>query len=111
MKLSKLRRTALPPPASNYPFAGSGFALQRQKGFFLQVPINSYTLPGTKQRVNPVDTTKWKSVLVPIEVYKEIKDDAATNGRTISGQLRVMFDVYSKSREKVLDNSHKVAYK
>ena len=58
-----------------------------------------------------MDTTKWKSVLVPIEVYKEIKTDAATNGRTISGQLRVMFDVYSKSNEKTLDASHKVAYK
>ena len=58
-----------------------------------------------------MDTTKWKSVLVPIEVYKEIKTDAATNGRTISGQLRVMFDVYSKTNEKTLDVSHKVAYK
>ena len=58
-----------------------------------------------------MDTTKWKSVLVPIEVYKEIKTDAATNGRTISGQLRVMFDVYSQSQEKTLDVSHKVAYK
>jgi|TARA_B110000305_G_scaffold236777_1_gene298790 hypothetical protein len=58
-----------------------------------------------------MDTTKWKSVLVPIEVYKEIKTDAATNGRTISGQLRVMFDVYSQSHEKTLDVSHKVAYK
>lgn len=58
-----------------------------------------------------MDTTKWKSVLVPIEVYKEIKTDAATNGRTISGQLRVMFDVYSQSQEKKLDASHKVAYK
>tara|TARA_R110002167_G_scaffold145666_1_gene336713 strand:+ start:80 stop:256 length:177 start_codon:yes stop_codon:yes gene_type:complete len=58
-----------------------------------------------------MDTTKWKSVLVPIEVYKEIKGDAATNGRTISGQLRVMFDIYSKSNEKSLDTSHKIAYK
>tara|TARA_R110000782_G_scaffold82207_2_gene161717 strand:+ start:200 stop:376 length:177 start_codon:yes stop_codon:yes gene_type:complete len=58
-----------------------------------------------------VDTTKWKSVLVPIEVYKEIKEDAATNGRTISGQLRVMFDVYSQTQDKPLDTSHKVAYK
>ena len=58
-----------------------------------------------------MDTTKWKSVLVPIEVYKEIKLDAAANGRTISGQLRVMFDIYSKNRETVVDKSHKVAYK
>ena len=43
-----------------------------------------------------MDTTKWKSVLVPIEVYQELKTDAAMNGRTISGQLRVMFEVYDK---------------
>ena len=43
-----------------------------------------------------MDTTKWKSVLVPIEVYKEIKEHSVVNGRTISGQLRIMFDVYSK---------------
>ncbi len=58
-----------------------------------------------------MDTTKWKSVLVPIEVYKEIKLDSAVNGRTISGQLRVMFDVYTQNRDKVVDTSHKVAYK
>jgi len=58
-----------------------------------------------------MDTTKWKSVLVPIEVYKEIKLDSAANGRTISGQLRVMFDVYAQNRDKSVDTSHKVAYK
>jgi hypothetical protein len=58
-----------------------------------------------------MDTTKWKSVLVPIEVYKEIKLDSAANGRTISGQLRVMFDVYTQNRDTVVDTSHKIAYK
>ena len=58
-----------------------------------------------------MDTTKWKSVLVPIEVYKEIKMDSAANGRTISGQLRVMFDVYTQNRDTVVDTSHKIAYK
>ena len=58
-----------------------------------------------------MDTTKWKSVLVPIEVYKEIKLDSAANGRTISGQLRVMFDVYTQNRDTVVDSSHKIAYK
>ena len=47
-----------------------------------------------------MDTTKWKSVLVPIEVYQELKTDAAMNGRTISGQLRVMFEVYDKKKYK-----------
>jgi|TARA_R110001583_G_scaffold40337_2_gene128902 hypothetical protein len=61
-----------------------------------------------------MDTTKWKSVLVPIEVYQELKTDAAMNGRTISGQLRVMFEVYDKKKykdQKKVDTSHKVAYK
>tara|TARA_R100000908_G_C3699257_1_gene110398 strand:- start:263 stop:436 length:174 start_codon:yes stop_codon:yes gene_type:complete len=43
-----------------------------------------------------MDTTKWKSVLVPIEVYTELKKLSAVEGRTISGQLRHMYDHYSK---------------
>lgn len=46
-----------------------------------------------------MDIEKWKSVLVPIEVYREIKAIAKTEGRTISGQLRVMFDIYKKYRD------------
>jgi hypothetical protein len=42
-----------------------------------------------------VDTKKWKSVLVPIEVYSDIKAEAKLQGRTISGQLRYMHDVYT----------------
>ena len=41
--------------------------------------------------------TKWKSVLVPIEVYEEIKKLAKLEGRTISGQLRIMWNVYRKT--------------
>jgi hypothetical protein len=41
-----------------------------------------------------MDTTKWKSILVPIEVYREIKIMARDQGRTISGQLRIMFEAY-----------------
>lgn len=37
-----------------------------------------------------MDTTKWKSVLVPIEVYLDIKKMAKKQGRTISGQLKIM---------------------
>jgi len=44
-----------------------------------------------------MNTEKWKSVLVPIEVYREIKHMAKSEGRTISGQLRVMFEIYKKS--------------
>lgn len=41
-----------------------------------------------------MDTTKWKSVLVPREVYEEIKAIAKFEGRTISGQLRLVFSWY-----------------
>jgi hypothetical protein len=41
-----------------------------------------------------MDTNKWKSVLVPRDIYISIKDIAKAEGRTISGQLRVMFDQF-----------------
>ena len=43
-----------------------------------------------------MDTTKWKSVLVPIEVYEQIRKIARLEGRTISGQLRIMWDIYKR---------------
>ena len=46
-----------------------------------------------------MDTDKWKSVLVPIEVYKEIKALAQSEGRTISGQLRIIFESYKREKE------------
>ena len=46
-----------------------------------------------------MDTTKWKSVLVPIEVYSEIKKIAKADGRTISGQLRIIFDTYKRAQK------------
>ena len=45
-----------------------------------------------------MDTTRWKSVLVPREVYDEIKAISQSEGRTISGQLRMMFEVYKSHR-------------
>lgn len=41
-----------------------------------------------------MDTKRWKSVLVPREVYEEIKNLAQNEGRTISGQLRLIFETY-----------------
>jgi hypothetical protein len=38
-----------------------------------------------------MDTKKWKSILVPREVYEEVVKIAHSEGRTISGQLRVIF--------------------
>ena len=47
-----------------------------------------------------MDTTRWKSILVPREVYEEIKEMSKTEGRTIGGQLRVVLDWYKdKSAE------------
>lgn len=43
-----------------------------------------------------MDITKWKSVLVPIEVYQDIKTEAKKEGRTISGQLRMMWEHWKK---------------
>jgi hypothetical protein len=45
-----------------------------------------------------MDTQRWKSVLVPIEVYRELKELSHIEGRTISGQLRVMFEMYANLR-------------
>ena len=47
-----------------------------------------------------MDTDKWKSVLVPKEVYEEIKVISKKEGRTISGQLRLMFEVYQEALKK-----------
>mgnify|MGYP000645605481 CR=1 FL=1 len=45
-----------------------------------------------------MDTTRWKSILVPREVYEEIKTLSKTEGRTIGGQLRLVFDWYKESQ-------------
>jgi hypothetical protein len=46
-----------------------------------------------------MDIEKWKSVLVPIEVYKGIKAISQHEKRTISGQLRVMFEKFCESEK------------
>jgi len=51
-----------------------------------------------------MDTTRWKSILVPREVYEEIREMSKHQGRTIGGQLRVVFDWYrDKSDSGALD--------
>ncbi len=57
-----------------------------------------------------MDTEKWKSVLVPIEVYQGIKAIAIHEKRTISGQLRIMFEKFCESeklRVKINGNGNK----
>jgi predicted DNA-binding protein len=45
-----------------------------------------------------MDTTRWKSILVPREVYEEIKELSKNEGRTIGGQLRLVFDWYKEAQ-------------
>tara|TARA_Y100000401_G_C8137009_1_gene132976 strand:- start:193 stop:351 length:159 start_codon:yes stop_codon:yes gene_type:complete len=52
-----------------------------------------------------MDTDKWKSVLVPREIYEQIVTLAKSEGRTISGQLRVMFKDYKEKLHKVAKNT------
>jgi|TARA_R100001126_G_C4840404_1_gene156607 hypothetical protein len=46
-----------------------------------------------------MDTTKWKSILVPVKTYEQIKRDAKREGRTISGQLRKVQELYTATRK------------
>ena len=49
-----------------------------------------------------MDTNKWKSVLVPKDVYLKIKEIAKLDGRTIGGQLRHIFSHYkSEDQQRV----------
>ena len=41
-----------------------------------------------------MDTSRWKSILVPREMYEEVKELSKVEGRTISGQLRMVFEQY-----------------
>ena len=47
-----------------------------------------------------MDTTRWKSILVPREVYEEIKELSQEEGRTVGGQLRLVFEWYKESVSK-----------
>ncbi len=44
-----------------------------------------------------MDTTKWKSVLMPRDVYEEIVVIARVEGRTISGQLRYITEAWKQA--------------
>ena len=45
-----------------------------------------------------MDINKWKSVLVPVPVYREIKEIAGMEDRSISGQLRKIFKEWKEDR-------------
>tara|TARA_B100001057_G_scaffold390670_1_gene398662 strand:- start:227 stop:379 length:153 start_codon:yes stop_codon:yes gene_type:complete len=44
-----------------------------------------------------MDTEKYKSVIVPIDVYQELKNRANNEGRTISGLFRLVWQNYQKN--------------
>ncbi len=68
-------------------------------GFFLRYCIFSYNIVDVPvDRRDKMDTTRWKSVLVPREVYEEIKMLSKSEGRTIGGQLRLVFDWYKDAQ-------------
>jgi hypothetical protein len=43
-----------------------------------------------------VDTTKWKSILATRKVYSELAALSRIEGRTISGQLRLIFESWKQ---------------
>ena len=45
-----------------------------------------------------MDTNKWKSILVPRDTYEEAVEVAKMEGRTISGQLRIVFSQWKEDR-------------
>jgi predicted DNA-binding protein len=51
-----------------------------------------------------MDTTRWKSILVPREVYEEIKALSKSEGRTIGGQLRLVFEWYTEAERRSNDS-------
>ena len=51
-----------------------------------------------------MDTTRWKSILVPREVYEEIKALSKSEGRTIGGQLRLVFEWYKEAEHRSNDS-------
>lgn len=44
-----------------------------------------------------MDTTKWKSVLLPKDIYQEIVVISHVEGRTISGQLRIVYESWKNA--------------
>ena len=44
-----------------------------------------------------MDTEKYKSVIVPIDIYQELKECAHNEGRTITGQFRLVWKNYVKN--------------
>tara|TARA_R110000782_G_scaffold7051_4_gene23831 strand:- start:4037 stop:4201 length:165 start_codon:yes stop_codon:yes gene_type:complete len=46
-----------------------------------------------------MDTSRWKSILVPRDMYLEVRETAKNEGRTISGQLCYAYEQF-KAKDK-----------
>jgi hypothetical protein len=53
-----------------------------------------------------LDTNKWKSVLLPREVYDQLYIVSKVEGRTLSGQLRLIFDAWVNENLSQTDRSY-----
>jgi hypothetical protein len=49
-----------------------------------------------------MDTTKWKSVAIPIEVYEVLKAISKKENRKITGQLQNMLTEYCRIKNLVI---------
>ncbi len=53
-----------------------------------------------------MDANKWKSVLLPRDVYEKLKVISKVEGRTISGQLRIIFEHWTENNLSADDMSY-----
>lgn len=53
-----------------------------------------------------MDTNKWKSVLLPREVYDQLYIVSKVEGRTLSGQLRLIFEAWVNENLSQTDRSY-----
>jgi predicted DNA-binding protein len=53
-----------------------------------------------------LDTNKWKSVLLPREVYDQLYIVSKVEGRTLSGQLRLIFEAWVNENLSQTDRSY-----
>jgi hypothetical protein len=45
-----------------------------------------------------MDTTKWKSLIVPRPIYEQIRSIAEMEDRPISRQIRIIFEQWKEDR-------------
>jgi len=50
-----------------------------------------------------LDTEKWKSVAVPAQVYRDLKEMAEKDHRTLGKQMTYLVELYNKLKRKQED--------